>query len=136
LREAIGLGAEISQPQRVIRGKLKTLNSMVLSLRIQQLLEQVGVTGWEIAGEDPAGFAERVGRTRNRLTHSSGTSENVIPVGERLFHATERLLALLELCLVKDLGFESGSEAWEQILKRRVRWLPENTDDQSAGKTA
>lgn len=123
LQLAIGEGKSVPKPHRVIRNKLKGLNSKTLRSRLEELFELSGIAP-AIGGDDWEGFSERVGNTRNTISHGTGGSERAIPRDERLVYATERLIGLLEILLLKDLGFKKGSPAWSEVLRRRVSWLP------------
>jgi hypothetical protein len=123
LQSAIGERGVVPKPHRVIRSKLKGLNGKTLQSRLEELFELVGIPS-SIGGEDWEALVGRVSNTRNTISHGVGGSADAILRGEQLVHATQRLIALLEILLLRDLGFRDGSQAWGEVLRRRVKWLP------------
>lgn len=105
-------------------GKLSYLNEPGLRIRLKHLLGRLGDVGLRVCGGDLSGFVGQVVDTRNYYTHWSADLEPKALRGEHLLYATSRLLAVLELLLLTDLGLGLESKAAEKILHRRVSWLP------------
>ena len=107
-----------------LAGKLSYLNEAGLRTRLKQLLGRLGDVGLRVCGGDLSGFVGQVVDTRNYYTHWTADLESKALRGERLLYATSRLLAVLELLLLTDLGFGLESKAAVAVLHRRVSWLP------------
>lgn len=121
MKEALAAAATKSSAKK-ISGKLGGLNSIPLSARLVALFVSVGALGEAVAGEKVGRFCERVALTRNGLTHWSEQPGDMFERGEGLFLATERLVGLLEVLLIRDLGFSNESKAVAEILARRINW--------------
>jgi len=67
--------------------------------------------------------------TRNYFTHWSANDESApVERGADLFHLTSRLIALLELILLREIGFPEKSQASAEVMRRRVSWLLDSAD--------
>jgi len=107
-----------------LAGKLAFLNEAGLRTRLKQLLGRLGDVGLSVCAGNLSDFVGQVVDTRNYYTHWSADLEPKALRGERLLYATSRLLAVLELLLLRDLGFGIDSKAVATVLHRRVSWLP------------
>jgi hypothetical protein len=124
LREGIAtlITAATSGSERMaFINKLKFYNEVSLRHRLKALL---GGAAGEICGQGGASFINAVVTTRNYYTHWDAQSESGALRGPALVHATSRLTALLEILLLRDVGFGIGSAPWNDVLRRRVSWLP------------
>lgn len=94
-----------------------------LRVRIQQLLSRTGGFEPRISGGDVEVFMDRVMNTRNFYTHWSADLRAKALRGEQAVYLTQRLLALLEMQLLHDVGFGLDSKAHRAIDHRRLSWL-------------
>jgi hypothetical protein len=107
----------------VLTAKLDYFNEIGLRRRLKLLFEMLGNRRDHVCGENASIFVDRVVNTRNYYTHWSTDLESKALRGESLLYATSRLLATLELILLKDVGFDLESAAADRIVHRRISWL-------------
>ncbi|GMU69036.1 MAG: hypothetical protein AMXMBFR37_13680 [Steroidobacteraceae bacterium] len=91
--------------------------------RILQFLSRAGRFEQRISGGDVKVFMDRVMDTRNFYTHWSAVLRDKALRGEQAVYLTQRLLALLEMQLLHDVGFGLDSKAHKAIDRRRLSWL-------------
>lgn len=108
--------------QRVVQ-KFEHANELNLRSRLKQLLGECGGLAKRIAGTKPSEFAHRVAMTRNYLTHWSEDSRRATFQNAELTYACYRMLALLEILMLRDAGFDLSSQAIQITLRRRTEWL-------------
>lgn len=111
-------------PRDILAHKLAYLNELSLGQRLKGLIRSLGTVGTEICGGKLGPFVNQVTDTRNYFTHWDPRKEVKAVRGGELFYLSSRLIALLEVHLLRDLGFALDSRACQEILRRRVRWLP------------
>jgi len=75
----------------------------------------------EISGGNVKAFVREIADARNYFTHwdSAHPPERGAPTVMLRF----RMMALLEILLVRAVGFDPNSKAEREILARRVSWL-------------
>lgn len=110
-----------------LTGKLSSLNGESFHSRLVTLLDASGNRSLAVCGGDPHVFVRSVVATRNYLTHWDQAGESKALNGTDLVYLNNRLLALLEILLLKIVGFQTDSSATNAILRRRVDWLPRGT---------
>ncbi|MGH8138461.1 MAG: HEPN domain-containing protein [Steroidobacteraceae bacterium] len=131
LREEIAAvitAAKTGPAEQGLLNKLTFYNEVSLRYRLKALLRPLAGVGDEITGQSGSNFVNAVVATRNYYTHWDAKSESAALRGEALVYATSRLTALLEILLLRDIGFASDSPAWIEILRRRARWLPTSVE--------
>lgn len=113
-----------SDGHRAIRDKLRFLNEVGLRQRLNALLDTLGAVSEPICGGKRKNFISRIVTTRNYLTH--WTEQNKVNAfqNEDIYFAGSRLLATLEILLLREIGIPLSSPACHAILERRVLWLP------------
>jgi hypothetical protein len=117
-------GEENKSPREVLEGKLQFFNEVSLSRRLKELLAMCGDIASQISGGDCKAFVRRVVEVRNFFTHwTAKDGREPIERGADLAYLTYRLLGLLELLLLREVGFESSSSAAQEVIRRRVSWL-------------
>ena len=62
-------------------------------------------------------FTHKVVETRNYLNHFDKGKKSVAARGEELYRITRKLKSLLEMCLLREIGFEG--DRMTKILSRR-----------------
>ena len=132
LREVIQqaqIGNEPEVRREQLLRRLSHFNDVTLSQRLKTLLDLVPDHKGEVCGGRRGGFIRKVVDARNYFTHWS-TNEESTPVerGPELFHLTCRLIALLELILLREIGFLGQSSAAAEVMRRRISWLPASAD--------
>jgi hypothetical protein len=110
--------------RNILAGKLTYLNELSLGQRLKALIRSLGTVGTEICGGKRGPFVKQVTGTRHYFTHWDRRNEDKAVHRGELFYLISRLIALLEVRLLHDLGFALDSLACQEILRRRVRWLP------------
>jgi hypothetical protein len=113
-----------SDAVQTLVGKLQYLNEPGLRSRLKQMILSLGEQGNEVVGAGVSAFVDRVTNTRNYYTHWSADSAPKAMRGEGLLHASLRLQAIVELLLLREIGFEGSSRAAQEVIRRRVAWLP------------
>lgn len=100
-----------------IKKKLTYLNEYSLKERLEDLINvyQECIPDNFFQSEDEKNsFSKQVRDTRGSLTHLSSNSDNkqldsrYVVKGQELFNLSKKLKILLEICLVKQLGFEDS----------------------------
>lgn len=102
--------------RRWLNGKLAFSNQKTLAARIDEVLalHQAEVS---ILTQGIESFAEKVRHTRNYYTHySQGSLKKKVAEGSELFHITFASEALLQICLLKELGI--SGEPIRRVLNR------------------
>jgi hypothetical protein len=61
--------------------------------------------------------------TRDYYTHWIPDLRDKALRAEELFYATNRLIAMMEILLLQDLGFPVEHKAYKSIVRRRLSWL-------------
>lgn len=123
---ALITAATNGRAREALLGKLDFYNEVSLRHRLKALLGPLSHAGEEICARKTGDFINAVVSTRNYYTHWDVRSEAHALRGHALAHATSRLTASLEILLLRDLGFASDSAACQEVLRRRVRWLPKS----------
>jgi hypothetical protein len=113
-----------TKKRKAMKGRHKSLNQLPLSFRLLALLRSLDAIGDRIGCGNAEEFSSIVADTRNRVTHWSPAKSKTIVRGASMMHATERLLVLLEILLIRDIGLSMDSAAVADVLRRRVKWLP------------
>lgn len=111
--------------------RLAHFNEPSLRQRLKSLLDSIEPSTTAVCGGDAKGFVQAVVDTRNYYTHwSPSLASKALRAGAAV-HLTWRLRALLEILLLRDLGFPANSAAERAVLERRVSWLPEKIEQES-----
>jgi hypothetical protein len=120
------LQTAVAEPtaRNILAGKLAYLNELSLGQRLKDLVRSLGTVGAEICSDKPGPFVKHVTDTRNYFTHWDPRTKDKAARAEEVIDLTSRLIALLEVHLLRDLGFAVDAPACQEILRRRVRWLP------------
>lgn len=94
-----------------------------LRLRLKALVWRAGAFEPQICGVDTELFLSRAIDTRNYYTHWSADLRDKALRGEHAVYLTQRLLALLEMQLLLDVGFALDHKVFKGIAHRRLSWL-------------
>jgi hypothetical protein len=90
-----------------LAGRLTYSNELTLRKRLRDILKRCPEVATKLVGKRK-GFIQRVGIARNYLTHYDEALEEEAPKGLDLYPLTIQLQALVELCLLLELGFDCG----------------------------
>jgi len=102
-----------------LKNKLAYSNEPNLRRRLKEILEKFAdVLNKFIPDKDF--FIHKVVTTRNYLTHYDETLKEQSAEGKELYHFTQKLKILLEICLLKELGFTS--ENIKSLISRNRRY--------------
>ena len=112
-----------SRALAALNGKLQYLNEPGLRARLKQLIASLGEMAKDVVGADVAGFVGRVTDTRNYYTHWTVELAPKAMRDTALFHASLRLQAVLEVLLLREVGFADDSSAIREVVRRRVAWI-------------
>lgn len=93
-----------SEYQDWLRGKLNYSNEPTLRRRLEELLNRFPTTVSSLIKGTQA-FIFKVCDTRNYLTHYDPKLKNDVVKGEALYRITLQITALVEMCLLEELGF-------------------------------
>lgn len=110
--------------QRALVQRLEYFNELGLRQRLRELLDVVGGNAVTVCGGDIKGFVNAVVETRNYYTHWNASLRERALRGGAAVYLTSRMRALLEILLLRELGFAPDSLAERDVLQRRVSWLP------------
>jgi len=114
------------QPARdTLCQRLTYFNEPSLRQRLKGLLASIEPHTSAVCGGDLTRFVQAVVDTRNYYTHWSAALEGKALRGGGAVRLTSRLRALLEILLLRELGFAADSTPERAILERRLSWLPE-----------
>jgi hypothetical protein len=94
-----------------------------LRQRLQALLSRTGSFEKQISGGESDRFLSKVMDTRNYYTHWSADLRDKALRREHALYLTQRLLALLEMQLLLDVGFALEHRVFKSIARRRLSWL-------------
>jgi hypothetical protein len=107
-RLAAAIPADLhSDFRRSLKNKLKYLHEFSLRKRITDLALKFDAIIRDVI-RDPRAFAAAVAEERNRLSHPDQSSSLDGSSGRDLWLMAEQMSLLLELCLVRELGFGDG----------------------------
>jgi len=102
-----------------LKKRLKYGNEYSLRKRLKEIFDKYSDILSRFI-ENKENFIERVVDTRNYLTHwREGLKEHAAQ-GEELYHLTQKLKMILEICLLAELGFNS-EEIKDLFLKKHQR---------------
>lgn len=87
--------------------KFRYLNEYSLRKRLHELLKRTDSVFKNIV-KNGENFVDNVVSTRNYFTHFDSALESKILTGSALYWATRKLRALLEICLLVELGITTG----------------------------
>jgi len=105
-----------------LRNKLAYSNEPNLRRRLKEILEKFAdVLDKFIPKKDS--FINKVVTTRNYLTHYDEKLKEQSAEGEELYRLTQKLKILLEICLLKELGFTSDNI--KSLISRNRRYQHE-----------
>lgn len=124
IAEAVAMKPKGDKIRDQLVGKMSQFNEPGLGTRLKRLINALGDAGIRVADGNVALFIRQVVDSRNYYTHWSAGLQDRAFHGEDLVHATSRLMAIVELHLLVDVGFAIPSRAADAILYRRVSWLP------------
>jgi len=93
-----------SEYQKWLRRKLDYSNEPTLRRRLKELLNRFATPASSLI-EDRRAFVSEVCNTRNYLTHYDPKLKNAVAKGNALDRITWQLTALVEMCLLEELGF-------------------------------
>lgn len=102
------LDAVPSKYKRWVKWKLKYSNEPPLKQRLEDILEARSEVVDTII-DDRGSFVDKTVDTRNYLTHYDPKLKERAADGIELYDLTQRLGVLLEICLLKELGFSSDN---------------------------
>ena len=88
-----------------LRNKLKYLHEFSLRKRIEGLAQRHASIVGNLLGS-PRDFGSLVSELRNQLTHPDSSSGSGVIDYKRLWHLSEKMALLLEVCFLDDLGFQ------------------------------
>jgi hypothetical protein len=91
-----------------LENKLAYSNEPNLRKRLKEILEKFADVLDEFIPDNDS-FIHKVATTRNYLTHYDERLKELSVEGEELYHFTQKLKILLEICLLKELGFTSDN---------------------------
>lgn len=97
-----------SNDRRWLKWKLKYANEPSLKQRLEDILK----THSEVLDgiiDDKSSFIDKTADTRHYLTHYDSKLKERSAYGEELYRLTLKLKVLLEICLLKELGFSSDN---------------------------
>jgi len=100
--------------------KLKHSNELILRQRLEDVLERCPGVTQKLISSKKRSFVHRAVAARNYLTHYSPDLAQQAPVGMRLYPLTVQLQALIEMCLLRELGF--GCEEIDGFFERVERY--------------
>lgn len=106
-----------------LRGKLAYSNEPSLRKRLLEIMRrdpEVMEPIFGSSGKERKGFVNKVVDTRNYLTHYDESKKDAAAVGRELYEVTERLKSVLEVCLLREVGFEGGR--LKEILSRKRKF--------------
>jgi len=110
-----------------LKSKLAYSNEPSLRERLNEVFDK----HLEIANkcmENKRAFIQKVVDTRNYLTHYGSRLKARAATGEELFHITQKLRILLQICLLTELGF--SLEEIKGFFFRNYRYRQEFTQEQ------
>ena len=123
---AIPQGTDKGFRQSLVEGRLRYANEHSLRKRLQSIFSHVsanlpvGILGSrQVLGD----FVGKVCDTRNYLTHYDSALEAKAAKGEELHTLTQRLWAVLGICLLEELGFSFESIKHMISKNRRYRYI-------------
>ncbi len=90
-----------------LKNKLDYSNEPSLRRRLKEILKKFADVLNDFIPDDKNFFVHKVVTTRNYLTHYDKTLKEQSAEGEELYNITQKLKILLEICLLKELGFTS-----------------------------
>lgn len=108
-----------------IKWRLRWSNEPALSTRLEDLIAHAGLGTEALLRE---GYVKRATDTRNWLTHYDPRLEEAAAKGAEIYWLTEETIAIIELCLLRDLGFGTDEAATLFGKTRRARSLAEIRD--------
>jgi len=91
-----------------LKDKLAYSNEPTLRKRLKDILKKFADVSNKFIS-DKKSFVEKVVTTRNYLTHYDETLKKQSAEGEELYHFTQNIKILLEICLLEELGFTSDN---------------------------
>jgi hypothetical protein len=115
---------EIKDAYALLSANLDFINQTSFRNRLRQLIEGVRLHADAICGGDIDRFLASVVQTRNFYVHWHDKPGRMVVRGAEAVELKSRMLALLEITLLQDLGFPAGSDSHKNVLRRRVSWLP------------
>jgi RecG-like helicase len=99
--------------------KLKYSNEKTLRKRLKELLDNFAdILDNSIPDKDS--FINKVVEWRNSLTHPERKTKEESKKGEELYNLSQKLKQLLEICLLKELGFSSDNI--KNSISRNIRY--------------
>lgn len=103
-----------------MENKLKYSNEFSLRKRLKEIFDEYQ---HEIPGvfiKNKGAFIDKVVDTRNYLTHYDKDLKERAARGNAMFHLTQELKMLLEICLLRELGFvsEEIEDRYSKLLRR------------------
>ena len=117
------LGATPEAHKGWLRGKLAYSNEPSLRKRLKEISRHDREVMEPIFGDskkERVNFVGKVVDTRNYLTHYDESKKDEAAVGRELYELTEKLKSVLEVCLLREVGFEGDS--LKEVLSRKRRF--------------
>lgn len=104
-----------------LKGKLHYLNEYSLRKRLKEIIESYSLNLQGIFGDKKAQklFIELAADTRNYLTHFDNDLKEKAVEGMRLYYFIRKLRILVEICLLRELGF-SDVDIFRLISKKYI----------------
>ena len=116
------LGSVDGEHRDWLNSKLEFSNQPSLRQRLKQLLLDCSSAASDLV-DDQKAFVHTIVSTRNYLTHYNPKLAEHAAVGEQLYHISEKLMLLLEMCFLLDIGI-SPSEV-QAMMRRNRRYQTE-----------
>jgi hypothetical protein len=109
--------------QNVMLGKLGSLHELSLSQRLKMMMQEVEPHAQAIAGQKLTSFVREIVENRNFFTHWDSSRRESPERGAPTVMLRARMMALLEILLLRALGFGPDSKIEGRVLNRRLAWL-------------
>jgi len=122
------LKSQTSKDRQWLKSRLRHSNEKNLEQRIGALVDETAGLFSDTTSQDPKVFAEEVARTRNFLTHYDPSLAGSRMSELETMRATQILLLVLRVQVVKDLGF-TDAESNKMVRQSRAfsriqNWVP------------
>lgn len=103
-----------------LKWQLKYSNESALRQRLSDILKQNSKVIDEFI-DDKKLFIDKITDTRNYLTHYDLSLKEKSVAGEELYRLIERLKIIIEICLLKELGFDF--ENIKEVISRKYQYI-------------
>ena len=100
-----------------LQGKLNFANEISLAERLREILSTYTEIFGPFSGQED--FIKKIKDTRNYLTHYDLKSKHKAASGTELYHLSQCLKFLIEMCLFRELGLDDQSHSRNFIKKTK-----------------